>query len=752
MKVKENDIKGTSLKSTDTTDSVKTSVNPKEALSIKEIKDNKLISDKKENHQKSDKKNKNVKSNKKTRYVEKYGRKINKFDITSENTDLFHKGKNYNVYNILGAHVKTEKRKKGVRFTTWAPNAKEIYLVGDFNNFEIDKNYKLEKITDKGLWSLFLVGAEVGSKYKYCIIDQNGKQSEYKSDPYAIESELRPNTASIVCELNNFKWNDRKWINKRNKTNIFESAMNIYEVHLGSWKRSEDNNFLTYEQLSEELPKYVKEMGYTHIELMPICEHPLDQSWGYQGTGYYSPTSRYGDANGLKKLIDTLHQQDIGVIFDWVPGHFCKDAHGLYKFDGTPTYEYSEEWRSENLGWGTCNFDLGKPEVRCYLISNALYWIREFHIDGIRVDAVSSILYLDYNKGENEWVPNKYGGRENLEGIDFLKELNRAILGEFPKVLMIAEESTAWPNVSKSNSGESLGFNFKWNMGWMNDMLEYIKLDPIYRKYNHNKVTFSMMYNHSENFILPISHDEVVHGKKSLVDKMWGDYWNKFAGLRLFASYMMGHPGKKLLFMGCEFGQFIEWREYEGLEWFLIDKYEMHKQTLSFFKELNHFYLNNKALWELDYDANGFTWIDADNTSQSILAFIRRGRIDEDTLIFISNFTPVVYYDYRIGVPFLGEYEEVLNTDDVKFGGSGQIIGKALLSEKVAFHNQSYSMNIKVPPMATIIFKIKSINNDVSEDDEQTEKFIRKSEYSKKVEDIKDIKDIMNKIKVLEEY
>lgn len=654
-------------------------------------------------------------SNSENKEVKSNTKKSNSHELNKENIKKFHEGTNYEAYKILGSHIKTEKRKKGVRFTTWAPNAKDAYLVGDFNDFKIDENYKLEKLDENGLWSLFLPHINDGSKYKYCFIGELGNQSDFKSDPYAIQSELRPKTASIVFESDKFKWNDKKWMSKRNKLNIYEIPMNIYEMHLGSWKRNEEGEFLTYAQLSEILPKYLKDMGYTYVELMPLGEHPLDASWGYQGTGYYSPTSRYGDLNGLKMLIEKLHDEEIGVIIDWVPGHFCKDSHGLYKFDGTTTYEYSEEWRSENCGWGTCNFDLGKPEVRSYLISNALYWIKEFHIDGIRVDAVSSILYLDYGKEEGEWEPNQFGGNANLEGIEFLQQLNKAVKAEDPNVLMIAEESTSWPNVSKSNNGESLGFNFKWNMGWMNDTLEYIKVDPLYRKFNHDKVTFSMMYNYSENFILPISHDEVVHGKKSLVDKMWGDYWNKFSGLRLFASYMMGHPGKKLLFMGCEFGQFIEWREYEELEWFLIDKYDMHRQTQVFFKDLNHFYIDNKALWELDHDEKGFTWIDADNSSQSILEFIRRSKDDNDTLIFISNFTPIVYYDYKIGVPFLGEYEEVFNTDDSKYGGSGQVMGETLISKKLEYHNQPYSLQIKVPPMATLVLKIKSIYKDIEE-------------------------------------
>ena len=553
--------------------------------------------------------------------------------------------------------------------------------------------YKLERITENGLWKGFFEGIKSGDKYKYCIIAKNGEKGEYKADPYAIQTELRPDNASIVYEPKNFKWNDKKWIDKRNKINVLEQPLNIYEIHLGSWKTNKDGGFLTYEEISEELPKYVKEMGYTHVEIMPLVEHPLDASWGYQGTGYYSPTSRYGEIEGLKKLIDKLHELNIGVIMDWVPGHFCKDAHGLYKFDGTPTYEYQDEWRAENKGWGTCNFDLGRPEVKSYLISNALYWYREFHIDGLRVDAVSSILYLDYSRSDGEWVPNKYGGNGNLEAIDFLKELNKAVFAEYPTALMIAEESTSWPNITKPTAHDGLGFNLKWNMGWMNDTLEYVQIDPKYRKDNHRNITFAMMYNYAENYLLPLSHDEVVHGKKSLIEKMWGDEWNKFAGLRAFVGYMMGHPGKKLLFMGCEFAQLIEWREYEQLEWNLIDELEMHKKTQLFFKDLNNLYINNKAFWELDHDYNGFNWIEADNNEQSILIFTRRSRNDDDTLVFVINFTSKVYYDYQIGVPFLGTYEEVFNTDDSKYGGSGQIMDEILTAEKVSI------------PKSTIFFK-----------------------------------------------
>ena len=639
---------------------------------------------------------------------------VDKTELTSFNEYLFHQGKNYEAYNILGSHIRKENGKVGVQFATWAPNASAVYVVGDFNNFEVQDKYKLDRVTDNRIWRGFFADASIGQKYKYCIIDSNGKQGEFKADPYAIKSELRPGNASIIYEAQDFKWNDDEWVAKRNKINILEQPLNIYEIHFGSWKRKENGDFLSYEELCEELPAYIKEMGYTHIEIMPLVEHPLDASWGYQGTGYYSPTSRYGSLEGLKKLINKLHADNIGVIMDWAPGHFCKDAHGLYKFDGTPTYEYQEEWRAENKGWGTCNFDLGRREVKSYLISNALYWFREFHVDGLRVDAVSSILYLDYSRQQGEWVPNKFGGNGNLEAIDFLKQLNEAIFNEYPTALMIAEESTAWPNVTKSTINDGLGFNLKWNMGWMNDTLEYVEIDPKYRKHNHRNITFAMMYNYAENYLLPLSHDEVVHGKKSLVEKMWGDEWNKYAGLRAFIGYMMGHPGKKLTFMGCEFAQGIEWREYEGLEWNLINDNEINGQTQLFFKDMNHLYLDNKAFWELDHNYKGFNWIEADNNEQSILIFARRSRNDEDTLVFVVNFTPIVYYDYQIGVPFLGEYEELFNTDDAKYGGSGQTMDAVLVAEKEPFHNQPYSLKIKVPPMATLVLKVKEIKKEES--------------------------------------
>ncbi len=661
---------------------------------------------------------KSVGSKKKEKYKIELKNKI----FNEDDLYLFHEGRNYNAYNFMGAHFTSENRKRGVRFTVWAPRAKNIFLVGDFSNWELKEKNKLERINETGLWSIFIPRLKEGIKYKYHIEQEDGK-SVLKADPYGVYSEVRPNTASILCEKTKIRWTDKKWLNKREETNYFESPINIYELHLGSWKRKEDEEFLSYDELSTILPKYVKKMGYTHVEFMPLNEHPLDASWGYQVTGYYSVTSRYGDIKGLKRLINALHKDDIGVILDWVPGHFCKDIQGLYMFDGTPTYEYEENWKANNKGWGTFNFDLGKPEVKSFLISNAFYWINEFHIDGLRVDAVSNMLYLNYGRNHGEWVPNIYGGNENLEAIQFIKELNNAIKTYSKGVITIAEESTSWPNVTNAVEYGGLGFDFKWNMGWMNDTLEYNELDPIYRKYHHNKLTFPMMYHHSEKFILSISHDEVVHGKKSLIDKMYGDYWNKFSNLRAYMAYMYGHPGKKLMFMGCEFGQFIEWREYEELEWKLIDKFDMHRKTHNFFKDLNNFYKNNSELWELDYDQDGFQWIDADNNEQSIYIFIRKSKNIEKHKIFVCNFTPMVYYDFNIGVPEEGVYREVFNTDKKEYGGSGQVIKGNLFSKEGWCHNQPYTLTIKVPPMAVAVFER------MVEENETEEKILKGDKY-----------------------
>lgn len=641
---------------------------------------------------------------------------LSKSLICDADISLFHAGQHNECYRFMGACFTRENGKLGIRFTTWAPNAKSVHVTGSFSDWNIDDKYALKPISSQGLWSAFIPGIKEDMHlYKYEITTQKGVKL-LKADPFAFYSQKRPDTASVIVKPNGFNWSDKIWMDKRRNTNIYESPINVYEVHLGSWKRGEDGEFLTYRELAKDLPKYAKDMGYTHIELMPIMEHPLDDSWGYQITGYYSVTSRFGSIEDFKYFVDVCHGQGIGVILDWVPGHFCKDDYGLYRYDGTPTYEYKDSNRAENMGWGAANFDLSCPEVKSFLISNATYWLKEFHIDGLRVDAVANMLYLDYDRRAGEWTPNKYGGRENLEAIVFFRELSETLFHEFPNILMIAEESTAWPMVTKPSYLGGLGFNFKWNMGWMNDVLKYITLDPVYRKYNHNLITFSMMYHYSENFILPISHDEVVHGKKSLIDKMWGDYWNKFAGLRVFAAYMYTHPGKKTLFMGSEFAQFIEWRHYESLEWQLIEQFETHRKTKVFFKTLNHIYKDNAALWKLDYSTEGFEWIDADNADQSIIVFMRRSGKPEETLVVVCNFTPIVYYDYKIGVPYLGEYEELLNTDSQEFGGSGQIMDEILYAKTGQWHNQTYHLTIKVPPMAALILKINRIEEDIKEE------------------------------------
>ena len=619
--------------------------------------------------------------------------------INDENIRKFHEGSNYTAQEMLGAHVTVENGVNGVRFTTWAPNAKYIYVAGDFNDFKPQWEYSLKRISEKGLWSVFIPNISVGVKYKF-IIETKDRRFIYKSDPYALSSELRPDSASIVFEPAKFKWDDSSWITKRKRKNLYNSPMNIYEVHLGSW-RTRGGTFLNFDQLAEKLPNYVSEMGYTHVEIMPLVEHPLDASWGYQGTGYFSVTSRYGNMEGFKKLVNEFHKKNIGVILDWVPGHFCKDSHGLYMFDGTPTYEYHEGWRAENRDWGTANFDLGRAEVKSFLISNALFWINEFHLDGLRVDAVANMLYLDYDRNHGEWVPNKYGDHGNLEGIEFLKNLNEIVEKNCSNVMMIAEESTAWPNVCKK---EGLGFTFKWNMGWMNDVLEYVELDTLFRYQHHGKLNFSMMYAYSENYVLPISHDEVVHGKKALVEKMFGDDWKKFAGTRLFLSYMMGHPGKKLSFMGTELGQRIEWREYEQLEWELVDKFPLHRGLQDYVKDLNNLYLNHSCMWELDCYPEGFRWIDPDDNTNSILSFIRKGKKDDDILIFICNFKAEVHYDFKIGVPYQKSYVELLNSDDEKYGGSGQTIGSGkLVAQEGKYNNFDYYISLKVPPMGTVV-------------------------------------------------
>lgn len=604
-------------------------------------------------------------------------------------------------YDIFGSHEAIISGVKGIRFTLWAPNAKSVQVVGDFNNWS-GKEHSMKKTKKLGIWTLFIPGLKLGTIYKYEILTREDTLT-LKSDPYAFYSELRPNTASIVTSLDDYAWSDSEWLQKRSHTSLYDKPLNIYEVHLGSW-RMKDGTFLNYRDIAEELLLYISDMGYTHIELLPVSEHPLDASWGYQSTGYYALTSRYGTPEDFMFFVDKLHQNNIGVILDWVPGHFCKDAHGLYRFDGTTLYENGNPDIAENYDWGTANFDLSKSQVRRYLTANALFWFDRYHIDGLRVDAVANMIYLNYGKKEGMNIQNKFGGNENLEAIDFLKKLNSNVFKYFPNVLMIAEDSSTFPGITTPTYLGGVGFNYKWNMGWMNDMLKYMQMDPIHRKWHHNLITFSFMYAFSENFILPLSHDEVVHGKSSLLDKMPGDYWQKFANLRLFYGYMMAHPGKKLLFMGGELGQFIEWRFYEQLDWHLLD-YPMHTAIHTCVKELNSFYKEHSSLWEVDHSYKGFQWIDHQNYDQSIISFMRIGTKKDDFIIVICNFTPVVYHNYKIGVPNFIHYKEVFNSDKECYGGSNQLNKGMIKPELENWHNQPSHIEITIPPLATIFIK-----------------------------------------------
>lgn len=618
---------------------------------------------------------------------------------------LFHEGTLYFAYLTFGAHLTEEEGVSGVRFTVWAPNAKSVRVVGDFNGWD-GINHEMIRLPS-GIWSLFIPSLKVGDLYKYEVITPSGEK-KYKADPFAFFSELKPKSASVIVDLKalqSYKWQDQAWQEWKKENPPYENPMNIYEVHMGTWKRHEDGSYYTYRELADSLIDYVAEMGYTHIELLPIMEHPYDRSWGYQITGYYSITSRYGAPQDFQYFVDRAHRKGIGVILDWVPGHFVKDEHGLRLWDGTPLYEYADPLRAENQGWGTLNFDLGKTEVMSFLISNALFYLDIYHVDGIRVDAVASMLYRDYGKAEGEWTPNQEGGKENLEGIRFLRKLNETVFRYFPHTLMIAEDSTAWPLVTSPTYVGGLGFNFKWNMGWMNDMLRYIEMDPIYRKHHHNLVTFSFFYAFSENFILPISHDEVVYGKRSLLNKMPGDYQQKFASFRAFLGYMMAHPGKKLLMMGSEFAQWDEWKDEAPLDWFLLEQYETHQKAKRYVKELNQFYLSHPALWEWDHKQEGFQWIDADNKDQSILVFLRRGKEEGCFLIIVVNFTPVYYESFRIGVPEEGKYKEVFNSDRSVYGGTKKQNTKVLTSEEIPWHGQENSIEIKVPPLSFLVLQ-----------------------------------------------
>jgi len=619
---------------------------------------------------------------------------------------LFHQGTNYHAYEMLGAHFVERDGKKGVRFAVWAPHAKSISVVGDFNEWDTRVN-PMTRGRDGEIWEVFIPDIEEGAVYKYAIEPQWGGPRIMKADPYGFYAEKKPNTASRVYDLSKYEWKDGDWFEQKKKESSYERPMLTYEVHAGSWRRTKDGEYLSYRDLADQLIDYVKKMNYTHIEFMPLCEHPFDGSWGYQITGYYAVTSRFGTPDDFRYLVDKAHENGIAIIMDWVPGHFCKDEQGLRHFDGQTLYESDNEQLAENWEWGTTNFDYGRTEVQSFLISNAMFWFEEFHIDGLRIDAVANMLYLNYGRKDGEWTPNKYGDTGNLEAMDFLKKLNESIFKYHPQALMIAEESTAWPLISKPVYMGGMGFNYKWNMGWMNDMLKYMSLDPIYRKWNHDKVTFSFMYAFSENFVLPLSHDEVVHGKCSLISKMPGDYWQKFAGLRTFFAYWIAHPGKKLLFMGGEFGQFIEWNYDDSLDWHLPQQYPMHKKMLEYSRALNKFYCDHKALWQVDFDWNGFQWIDCNDNENSIVSFIRKAEDPSDYLVAVCNFTPEVRHGYRIGVPEKGSYIEVFNSDDEAFGGSGVKNEGEIKTEDVKWHDRDQSIVLTIPPMATIYLRHK---------------------------------------------
>lgn len=626
---------------------------------------------------------------------------ISDFDL-----QLWGEGNHHQAYHFMGAHLKEVDGVEGTHFVVTAPSATRVSVIGSFNNWD-GRVHRMKKFHDQGLWELFIPHVAEGDHYKFEIKSPVQDPPLKKADPFAFSSELRPGTASKVYELDGYKWGDKDWVENRSSIQAHDQPMSIYEVHAGSWKRKvgEEPGFLSYRELAHDLVPYVKELGYTHIELLPIAEHPYDPSWGYQITGYYAPTSRFGSPHDFMYFVDECHKAGIGVLVDWVPAHFAKDEHGLRRFDGTGLYEHEDARQGEHKDWGTCIFNFGRNEVKNFLISNALYWIDKFHIDGLRVDAVASMLYLDYSREEGEWIPNQYGGRENIEAIEFLRTFNDSVHHHFPGVVTFAEESTSWGGVSRPTETGGLGFDFKWNMGWMNDTLAYIEKDPIYRRYHQGELTFSLIYAFSENFTLPFSHDEVVHMKQAMLSKMPGDDWQKFANLRLIYTYMYTHPGKNLLFMGCEFGQWQEWSESRSLDWHLLD-WEPHQGVQKLVKDLNALNNQEKAMHEVDFDWRGFEWLDINDADNSIISYVRRAKDPEDFIIVVLNFTPTVHKDYTIGAPVEGEYEIIMNSDSEFYGGSN--VGDAVLNaHNGEWQDQPANMKITVPPLAGIILKPK---------------------------------------------
>lgn len=618
---------------------------------------------------------------------------------------LFRTGKHFRLYEKFGAHPISVKGKKGTYFAVWAPNAKSVSVIGNFNHWNSNDHKLGPRWDGSGIWEGFFSSINKGEVYKYAIQCNTGEYLE-KADPFAFYAEIAPKTASIVWATD-YKWNDKRWLDSRKKLIGKAKPYSVYEVHIGSWRRKaeEGNRSLAYAELAKELVTYVKEMGYTHVEFLPVMEHPFFGSWGYQITGYYAPTSRYGSPEELMALVDAFHQEGIGVILDWVPSHYPGDAHGLYKFDGTFLYEHEDPRKGFHPDWKSYIFNYGRDEVRSFLISNALFWLDRYHIDGLRVDAVASMLYLDYSRKEGEWIPNQYGGNENIEAINFLKEFNEVVYAQFPDAVTIAEESTAWPGVSRPTYLGGLGFGQKWMMGWMHDTLQYFKKDPVHRKYHQNEITFSVMYAFTENFMLPLSHDEVVHGKGSLLGRMPGDEWQRFANLRLLFGYMFTHPGTKLNFMGGEFAQSGEWNHDHSLDWHLL-QYTPHEGISTFIKELNVHYRSEPALYHYSFDHRGFEWIDYSDRENSVMAFQRKSDKKEDTLLVICNFTPQALQHYRLGVPYRGYWKEVFNSDNLKYGGSGVLNHGELLTAPIKYHHQDYSISITLPPLAMTVVKL----------------------------------------------
>ena len=614
--------------------------------------------------------------------------------------EVFHTGDSVHAYNLLGAHLVNWNDRDGCVFRVWAPTAKSVSVAGEFNNWDNEATFMYD--IGYGVWEVFVEGVEEFCAYKYCIESEYGDKL-MKADPYAFHAQTRPGEASIVYNIENYSWNDSEWLNKRKENNISSSPMNIYEIHAGSWRKYPDGNFFNYQKLADELIPYLKEMHYTHIQLMPIMEHPYDGSWGFQTTGYYAPTSRYGTPSDFMTFVDKLHGEGIGVILDWVPSNFPTDDFGLARFDGSPLYESNDPKTSKRDSWGTCLFNYARFEVTSFLVSCAMFWLDKYHIDGLRIGALSSMLYLDYGKTEGEWEPNKFGGKENLDAVDFVKRLNTAVHMYYPDVMMFAEENTSWPKLTHKIEDGGLGFDFKWNMGWMNDMLHYMSLNSMWRPFNHDSLTFSFYYAFSEKFLLPISHDEVSHGKGALIKQMPGKYDEQFEGVRAFITYMYAHPGKKLVFMGTEIGQFDEWNFNEAIQWDLLE-FEKHKKLRTFFKELNKFYLDCKPLYELDTVWKGFDWIHHDDYTNSVIAFKRTDK-NGDEIVAVCNFQPIKRDGYCIGVPKFGLYDEVFNSDEERFGGSGVVNGKNIKTEPMKIHGFDQGLSLTLPPLSVIYLR-----------------------------------------------